>query len=116
MNDVHIHLRRCHRHDRQLFVVFIVFFSAKLTTIHSETGDDFLFPIPDWFRSIFLETGLLACILVVVLAQLIQIDLNLLHLSRVLYHGCLYLLQVAYLQGVLLQGLMAYKYLLRWVL
>ena len=55
---------------RQMFVVFIVFFSAKLTTIHSETGDDFLFPIPDWFRSVFLETGLLACILVVILAQL----------------------------------------------
>lgn len=55
---------------RQMFVVFIVFFSAKLTTIHSETGDDFLFPLPDWFRSVFLETGLLACILVVVLAQL----------------------------------------------
>jgi len=54
---------------RQMFVVFIVFFSAKLTTIHSETGDDFLFPIPDWFRSVFLETGLLG-ILVVVLAQL----------------------------------------------
>ena len=55
---------------RQMFVVFIVFFSAKLTTIHSETQDDFLFPIPDWFKSVFLETGLLACVLVVILAQL----------------------------------------------
>jgi len=55
---------------RQMFVVFIVFFSAKLTTIHSESQDDFLFPIPDWFKSVFLETGLLACILVVILAQL----------------------------------------------
>lgn len=55
---------------RQMFVVFIVFFSAKLTTIHSESQDDFLFPIPDWFRSVFLETGILACVLVVVLAQL----------------------------------------------
>ena len=49
---------------RQMFVVFIVFFAAKLTTIHSETDEDFLFPIPDWFRSIFLETGILACVLV----------------------------------------------------
>ena len=57
---------------RQMFVVFIVFFSAKLTTIHlSSTAQDFLFPIPDWFRSVFLETGLLACVLVVVLAQLV---------------------------------------------
>ena len=49
---------------RQMFVVFIVFFAAKLTTIHSETDEVFLFPIPDWFRSIFLETGILACVLV----------------------------------------------------
>ena len=55
---------------RQMFVVFIVFFSAKLTTIHSESQEDFLFPIPDWFRSVFLETGILACVLVVILAQL----------------------------------------------
>lgn len=55
---------------RQMFVVFIVFFAAKLTTIHSESEDDFLFPIPDWFRSIFLETGILSCILVVIVAQL----------------------------------------------
>jgi len=55
---------------RQMFVVFIVFFAAKLTTIHSKTDDDFLFPIPDWFRSIFLETGILACVLLVIVAQL----------------------------------------------
>lgn len=55
---------------RQMFVVFIVFFAAKLTTIHSETDEDFLFPIPDWFRSIFLETGILACVLLVIVAQL----------------------------------------------
>lgn len=55
---------------RQMFVVFIVFFAAKLTTIHSEGEEDFLFPVPDWFRSIFLETGILACVLVVILAQL----------------------------------------------
>ena len=29
-----------------------------------QTDDDFLFPIPDWFRSVFLETGILACVLV----------------------------------------------------
>ena len=52
---------------RQMFVVFIVFFAAKLTTIHSEGDNDFLFPIPDWFRSVFLETGILACVLVSVL-------------------------------------------------
>jgi len=55
---------------RQMFVVFIVFFAAKLTTIHSKTDDDFLFPIPDWFRSVFLETGILACVLLVIVAQL----------------------------------------------
>lgn len=55
---------------RQMFVVFIVFFAAKLTTIHSESDDDFLFPIPDWFRSVFLETGILACVLLVIVAQL----------------------------------------------
>ena len=55
---------------RQMFVVFIVFFSAKLTTIHSDSYEDFLFPIPDWFRTVFLETGILACVLVVILAQL----------------------------------------------
>ena len=35
---------------RQMFVVFIVFFAAKLTTIHSESDTDFLFPCPAWFR------------------------------------------------------------------
>jgi len=55
---------------RQMFVVFIVFFAAKLTTIHSESEDDFLFPVPHWFRTVFLETGILACVVVVVVAQL----------------------------------------------
>jgi len=55
---------------RQMFVVFIVFFAAKLTTIHSESEGDFLFPVPDWFKLVFLETGILACLVVVIVAQL----------------------------------------------
>ena len=55
---------------RQVFVVFLVFFAAKLTTIHLEDGEGFLFPAPGWFQTAFLETGLLACIIVVIVAQL----------------------------------------------
>ena len=55
---------------RQVFVVFLVFFAAKLTTIHLEDGEEFLFPAPAWFRAVFLESGNLACIVVVILAQL----------------------------------------------
>lgn len=58
---------------RQVFVVCLVFFAAKLTTIHSRNGDgelDFLFPVPDLVQTIFLETGLLACVVVVIIAQL----------------------------------------------
>ena len=55
---------------RQVFVVFLVFFAAKLTTIHLDEGEEFLFPAPSWFCSVFLETGILACIVVVIVAQL----------------------------------------------
>lgn len=55
---------------RQVFVVCLVFFAAKLTTIHGNTEAGFLFPVPDWVQTVFLETGLLACVLVVILAQL----------------------------------------------
>ena len=55
---------------RQVFVVVLVFFAAKLTTIHLEEGEDFLFPTPAWFRSVFLESGILACLVVVNVAQL----------------------------------------------
>jgi len=54
---------------RQVFVVCSVFFAAKLTTIHGNT-DGFLFPVPDWVQAVFLETGLLACVVVVIVAQL----------------------------------------------
>jgi len=54
---------------RQVFVVCSVFFAAKLTTIHGTT-DGFLFYVPDWVQAIFLETGLLACVVVVIVAQL----------------------------------------------
>jgi len=53
---------------RQVFVVCLVFFSAKLTTIHSK--GEFLFDVPDWVQITFLETGLLACVVVVIVAQL----------------------------------------------
>ena len=55
---------------RQVFVVCSVFFAAKLTTIHGRTEEGFLFYVPPWVQAIFLETGLLACVLVVIVAQL----------------------------------------------
>merc|ERR1711936_83403 len=55
---------------RQVFVVCSVFFAAKLTTIHGRTEEGFLFYVPAWVQAVFLETGLLACVLVVILAQL----------------------------------------------
>ena len=55
---------------RQVFVVFLVFFAAKLTTIHLKEGDQFLYPAPRWFQAVFLETGILACVVVVIIAQL----------------------------------------------
>jgi len=84
---------------RQMFVVFIVFFAAKLTTIHSKTDDDFLFPIPDWFRSIFLETGILACVLLVIVAQLMPqivaakhpVDFLEFWIMRPGYYACIFL-------------------------
>jgi len=55
---------------RQVFVVCLVFFAAKLTTIHGTSDSGFLFPVPDWVQGLFLETGLLACVVVVIVAQL----------------------------------------------
>ena len=55
---------------RQVFVVCLVFFSAKLTTIHGNSESGFLFYVPDWVQALFLETGLLACVVVVIIAQL----------------------------------------------
>jgi len=56
---------------RQVFVVCLVFFAAKLTTIHGRTEAGFLFYVPDWVQTVLLETGLLACMVVVILAQLV---------------------------------------------
>jgi len=56
---------------RQVFVVCLVFFSAKLTTIHGSESADFLFPVPHVVQVIFLETGLLACVVVVIVSQLL---------------------------------------------
>eukprot|EP00090_Calanus_glacialis_P034475 TRINITY_DN57_c0_g1_i1.p1 TRINITY_DN57_c0_g1~~TRINITY_DN57_c0_g1_i1.p1 ORF type:complete len:241 (-),score=63.54 TRINITY_DN57_c0_g1_i1:235-957(-) len=55
---------------RQVFVVCCVFFAAKLTTIHGNSESGFLFYVPDWVQALFLETGLLACVVVVIIAQL----------------------------------------------
>merc|ERR1711874_584959 len=55
---------------RQVFVVCSVFFAAKLTTIHGTEEDGFLFYVPEWVQAVFLETGLLACVVVVIVAQL----------------------------------------------
>lgn len=54
---------------RQCIVVFLVFFAAKLTSI-TVPGQEFLFPVPTWVSQVFLETGLLASIVVVIVAQL----------------------------------------------
>ena len=51
-------------------MVVLVFFCAKLTTIHLEKADDFLFPVPHWFQLVFLESGILSCLVVVIIAQL----------------------------------------------
>merc|ERR1712128_14331 len=56
---------------RQVFVVCLVFFAAKLTTIHGNSESGFLFYVPDWVQALFLETGLLACVVVVIIAQLL---------------------------------------------
>jgi len=55
---------------RQVFVVCLVFFAAKLTTIHGRNPDGFLFPVPEVVQTLLLETGLLACVIVVIVAQL----------------------------------------------
>ena len=55
---------------RQVFVVCLVFFAAKLTTIHGNSESGFLFYVPDWVQAVFLETGLLSCMVVVIIAQL----------------------------------------------
>jgi len=55
---------------RQVSVVCLVFFSAKLTTIHGSDDSGFLFPVPDIVQTLLLETGLLACVIVVIVAQL----------------------------------------------
>ena len=56
----------------QVFVVCCVFFAAKLTTIHGrdDNGSDFLFYVPQIVQTLLLETGLLACVVVVIVAQL----------------------------------------------
>merc|ERR1712241_1476776 len=54
----------------QVFVVCLVFFAAKLTTIHGRSPDGFLFPVPEVVQTLLLETGLLACVVVVIVAQL----------------------------------------------
>ena len=63
-----------------------MFFAAKLTTIHGRSPDGFLFPVPEVVQvlknlnlpsmahfnpqTLLLETGLLACVVVVIVAQL----------------------------------------------
>merc|ERR1712128_372872 len=56
---------------RQVFVVCLVFFAAKLTTIHSSGSSGFLFPVHPVIQVLFLETGLLACVVVVIVSQLL---------------------------------------------
>ena len=53
----------------QVFVVCCVSFAATLPTIHGR-GGDFLFYVPSIVHTLLLETGLLACVVVVIVAQL----------------------------------------------
>jgi len=56
---------------RQVFVVFLVFFIAKLSAVNLENLEtDFLFPVPQWLYVSLLETGFLTCVIVVIIAQL----------------------------------------------
>ncbi|CAK8683180.1 unnamed protein product [Clavelina lepadiformis] len=56
---------------RQVLVVFLVFFIAKLTTIELDDLENGLFfPVPHWLYVSLLQTGFLTCILVVIVAQL----------------------------------------------
>lgn len=56
---------------RQVFVVFLVFFIAKLTTIELDNlQTDFFFPVPEWLYVSLFQTGFLTCVLVVIVAQL----------------------------------------------
>lgn len=83
---------------RQVIVVFLVFFAAKLTSI-TVPGQEFLFPVPAWCSSIFLETGLLASIVVVIVAQLtpqivssmFPVQFLNLPMMRIVYYACLVL-------------------------
>jgi len=86
---------------RQVFVVCCVFFAAKLTTIHGrdDDGSEFLFYVPAWVQAVFLETGLLACVVVVIVAQLMpQIVASLypvqfleLVVMKPAYYACIFL-------------------------
>lgn len=83
---------------RQVFVVFLVFFAAKLTSI-TVPDQDFLFPVPSWVSTVFLETGLLASIVVVIVAQLMPQIISALYpvqflelrLMRPVYYACILL-------------------------
>jgi len=83
---------------RQMIVVFLVFFAAKLTAI-TVPGQEFLFPVPAWVSSVFLETGLLASIVVVIVAQLtpqivasvFPVQFLELAFMRPVYYMCLFL-------------------------
>jgi len=83
---------------RQVIVVFLVFFAAKLTSI-SVPDQEFLFPVPGWVSSVFLETGLLASIVVVIIAQLtpqimssiFPVQFLEIAIMRPTYYACLFL-------------------------
>jgi hypothetical protein len=84
---------------RQVCVVVLVFLAAKLTTLELQDGKDFLFPVPQWVQSVFFETGFLACVVVVILAQLMpqiaaaQFPVHFLQifLMRPAYYFCIFL-------------------------
>jgi len=98
---------------RQVIVVFLVFFAAKLTSVIP--GQDFLFPIPQWASSIFFETGLLASIVVVIVAQLTpQIVASIfpvqfleIIIMRPVYYACLFMefIGLAHFTWILTHGL-----------
>jgi len=100
---------------RQVFVVCLVFFAAKLTTIHGNSESGFLFYVPDWVQALFLETGLLACVVVVIIAQLMPQIVASLYPTQFLQ---LIVMKPAYYACIVLEttGITHFCWVLSWIM
>ena len=113
----------------QVFVVCLVFFAAKLTTIHGRSPDGFLFPVPEVVQvgenfslrnlkmpmqfnpqTLLLETGLLACVVVVIVAQLTpQIIASVYPVRDYTFYSFLFVCSVEKFQTGLIETLLAQR-------